>query len=191
MPTCGQTASRSTGPTCSAGRVWTTRWSPQPLPCPTSGTSQFLSQGSPGHVPGRPSAALPGYRYTFPRPWKTYQRKGVHLAAHHTPTLRSALWHAFQQHTRGTRPLPVRPNHRPRSFEVPQIQHRFPAPLVQRAGRVHPLPIFAGSPWRERDLARATARRGRRRRKRRHSVRESQAFKMLTRVNNTPATLHS
>jgi hypothetical protein len=32
---------------------------------------------------------------------------------YYTPTLRSAFWHAFQQHTRGTKPLPVRPNHRP------------------------------------------------------------------------------
>jgi hypothetical protein len=28
---------------------------------------------------------------------------------YYTPTLRLALWHAFQQHTRGTRPSPVRP----------------------------------------------------------------------------------
>ena len=31
----------------------------------------------------------------------------------------------------------------------------IPSPLVQRAGRDHPFPIFAESPWRERDLARS------------------------------------
>ena len=34
------------------------------------------------------------------------------------------------------------------------ISYRSPDPLVQRAGRDHPFPIFAGSPWRERDVAR-------------------------------------
>jgi hypothetical protein len=71
---------------------------------------------------------------------------------YYTPTLRSALWHAFQLHTRGTKPLPVRPNHRPALSRV-----RDPilstASLVHRAGRDHPFPIFAGSPRRERDLA--------------------------------------
>ena len=59
-----------------------------------------------------------------------------------------------QQHTRGTKPLPVAPITDPlfRGFGIP---NQFPVPLVQRAGRVHPLPIFAGSPWRERDLARS------------------------------------
>jgi hypothetical protein len=38
-----------------------------------------------------------------------------------------------------------------RDFGVP---NRFPDPLVQRAGRDHPFPIFAGAPWRERDIAR-------------------------------------
>ena len=38
-----------------------------------------------------------------------------------------------------------------RGFGIP---NRSTASLVQRAGRDHPLPKFAGSPWRERDLAR-------------------------------------
>ena len=38
-----------------------------------------------------------------------------------------------------------------RGFWIP---NRSPGPLVQRAGRDHPFPIFAGSPWRERDVAR-------------------------------------
>jgi hypothetical protein len=38
-----------------------------------------------------------------------------------------------------------------RGFGIP---NRSTASLVQRAGRDHPFPIFAGSPWRERDLAR-------------------------------------
>jgi hypothetical protein len=43
-----------------------------------------------------------------------------------------------------------------RSFEGSgsQTAPQPPCPLVQWAGRDHPLPIFAGSPWRERDLAR-------------------------------------
>jgi len=43
------------------------------------------------------------------------------------PTLRSALWHAFQQHTRGTRP--VRPNHRPALLRV-----RDPKPVPRPPG---------------------------------------------------------
>jgi hypothetical protein len=38
-----------------------------------------------------------------------------------------------------------------RGFGIP---NRSTASLVQRAGRDHPFPIFAGSPWRERDIAR-------------------------------------
>ena len=38
-----------------------------------------------------------------------------------------------------------------RGFGIP---NRSPDPLVQRAGRDHPFPVFAGSPWRERDVAR-------------------------------------
>ena len=38
-----------------------------------------------------------------------------------------------------------------RGFGIP---NRSTASLVQRAGQDHPFPIFAGSPWRERDLAR-------------------------------------
>jgi len=38
-----------------------------------------------------------------------------------------------------------------RGFGIPT---RSPDPLVQRAGRDHPFPIFAGSPWREREVAR-------------------------------------
>jgi hypothetical protein len=34
------------------------------------------------------------------------------------------------------------------------IPNRSPDPLVGRAGRDHPFPISAGSPWRERDVAR-------------------------------------
>ena len=41
-----------------------------------------------------------------------------------------------------------------RSFEVSGSPNRSPGPLVQRAGRDHPFPIPAGSPWRERDFAR-------------------------------------
>jgi len=70
-----------------------------------------------------------------------------------TPTLRLAVWHAFRQHTRGPRPSPVRPNHRPALSRV-RDPTPIPWPLVQRAGRDHPFPIFAGSPWRERDVAR-------------------------------------
>jgi len=33
------------------------------------------------------------------------------------------------------------------------IPDRSPEPLVQWASRDHPFPIFAGSPWRERDVA--------------------------------------
>ncbi len=42
-----------------------------------------------------------------------------------------------------------------RGFGIP---NRSTASLVQRAGRDHPFPIFAGSPWRERDLARRVRR---------------------------------
>jgi hypothetical protein len=42
----------------------------------------------------------------------------------YTPTLRSTVWHAFQQHTRGTKPLPVCPNHRPALSRV-----RDPKPI--------------------------------------------------------------
>jgi len=50
----------------------------------------------------------------------------------------------------------------PRSFttlhRVPKSRFRDPKlspdPLIQRAGRDHPFPIFAVSPWRERDVAR-------------------------------------
>jgi hypothetical protein len=38
-----------------------------------------------------------------------------------------------------------------RGFGIPS---RSPGPLGQRAGRDHAFPIFAGSPWRERDVAR-------------------------------------
>jgi hypothetical protein len=73
---------------------------------------------------------------------------------YYTPTLRLALKHAFQQHTRGTRPLPVRPNQRPALSRV-RDPKPIPRPLIQRAGRDHPFPIFSGSPRRDRDLARS------------------------------------
>ena len=40
-----------------------------------------------------------------------------------------------------------------RGFGIP---NRSPDPLVQRAGRDHPFPVFTGSPGRERDVARRT-----------------------------------
>ena len=47
---------------------------------------------------------------------------------YYTPTLRLAVWHAFQQHTRGTRPLPVRP----RAGSLGMIPHvRGPTPLLR------------------------------------------------------------
>jgi len=48
---------------------------------------------------------------------------------YYTPTPRSALWHAFQQHTRGTKPLPVRPNHRTALSRV-----RDPKPIPSPPG---------------------------------------------------------
>ena len=72
---------------------------------------------------------------------------------YYTPTLRSALWHAFsntQERQNRCRSAPIT-DPLFRGFGIP---NRSPAPLVQRAGRDQPIPIFAGSPWRERDLAR-------------------------------------
>jgi hypothetical protein len=48
----------------------------------------------------------------------------------------------------GPRPSPVgRP-------ALSRFRDPKPIPLVRRAGRDHPFPRFAGSPWRERDVAR-------------------------------------
>jgi len=55
---------------------------------------------------------------------------------YYTPTLRSALWHAFQQHTKGTKPLPVRPNHRPALSRV-----RDPKPIHTNTG-IEPHPAL-------------------------------------------------
>ena len=41
------------------------------------------------------------------RSWPSTWRRALY------PHSRLALWHAFRQHTRGPRPSPVRPNHRP------------------------------------------------------------------------------
>ena len=65
---------------------------------------------------------------------------------YYTPTLRLALWHAFRQRTRGTSAVKIT-DPLSRGFGIPNLS---PDPLVQRAGRDHPFPIFAGSPWRER-----------------------------------------
>jgi len=56
---------------------------------------------------------------------------------YYTPTLRWALWHAFRQHTRGPRPSPVRPNHRPALSRVRDLKP-IP-PLVQHTSRDYPL----------------------------------------------------
>jgi hypothetical protein len=56
--------------------------------------------------------------------------------------LRLALWHALRQHNTGPRPSPVRPNHRS-ALEVSGSQTNLLTPLVPRAGRDHPFPIFA------------------------------------------------
>ena len=56
---------------------------------------------------------------------------------YYTPTLRLALWHAFRQHTRGPRPSPVRPNHRPALSRVRDLKP-IP-PLVQHTSRDYPL----------------------------------------------------
>ena len=71
---------------------------------------------------------------------------------YYTPTLRSALWHAFQQHTRGTKPLPVRPNHRPALSRV-RDPKPIPSPPGTTGGPGSSLSDVR-SPWRERDLAR-------------------------------------
>jgi hypothetical protein len=46
------------------------------------------------------------------------------IREHYTPALLLALWHAFRQRTRGTRPSPVRHNHRPALSRV-----RDPKPI--------------------------------------------------------------
>ena len=72
---------------------------------------------------------------------------------YYTPILCSALWHAFSNTQEGPnrcRSAPITDS----LFRGFGILNRSPAPLVQRAVRDHPCPIFAGSPWREGDLAR-------------------------------------
>ena len=49
-------------------------------------------------------------------------------------TFRLALWHAFQQHTRGTKPLPVRPKHRPALREREKERERESAREGEREG---------------------------------------------------------
>jgi hypothetical protein len=85
---------------------------------------------------------------------------------YYSPTLRLAMWSALAD-TRVLRPPSVRPNHlaapcrrrAPWDVLLPWgegfgIPNRSPDHLVRRAGRDHPIPIFAGSLWRERDVAR-------------------------------------
>ena len=55
-------------------------------------------------------------------------------------TLRSALWHAFQRHTRGIKTLPVHPNHRPALSRVrdPKLIHSLPGTTGGGKGISHP-----------------------------------------------------
>ena len=58
------------------------------------------------------------FRVTPPLAQALGARGPAYGGEYYTPTLRLVLWHAFQQHTRGTRPSPVRPNHPPARSRV-------------------------------------------------------------------------